>query len=74
MHGGAKGSGAPKGERNGMWKHGGHTNEAVALRRAARRLMKEITSGCNLTALWVRENGDGRGMHHRPFEQHLECY
>jgi len=30
LHGGAKGSGAPKGERNGMWKHGCHSKEAVA--------------------------------------------
>ena len=42
LHGGAKGSGAPKGERNGMWKHGGDTLEAVALRRAARRLLMEL--------------------------------
>ena len=38
MHGG-KGSGAPRGERNGAWAHGGRTNEATALRRAARRLL-----------------------------------
>jgi hypothetical protein len=40
MHGGARGSGAPKGERNGMWKHGGYTGEAIALRQAANRLMR----------------------------------
>ena len=27
LHGGARGSGAPKGERNGMWRHGGYTSE-----------------------------------------------
>ncbi|WP_336491070.1 HGGxSTG domain-containing protein [Methylobacterium nigriterrae] len=32
MHGGAS-PGAPKGERNGMYRHGGYTNEAVELRR-----------------------------------------
>ena len=42
IHGGANGSGAPKGERNGMWKHGGDTVEAMALRRAANRLMTAI--------------------------------
>ena len=42
LHGGAKGSGAPKGELNGMWKHGSHTAEAMALRRAATRLMAAI--------------------------------
>lgn len=41
MHGGAKGSGAPKGERNGQWKHGSYSAEAVALRRAANRLVRE---------------------------------
>jgi len=42
MHGGAKGSGAPKGERNGMWKHGGHSEEATALRKAANRLLERL--------------------------------
>ena len=40
MHGGASGSGAPKGERNGMWRHGGFTSEAIALRQAANRLVR----------------------------------
>ena len=35
LHGGAKGSGGPKGERNGAFKAGVWTGEAVALRRAA---------------------------------------
>lgn len=30
------------GERNGNWKHGNDTQEAVALRRAAGRLLKTI--------------------------------
>ncbi len=42
LHGGAGGSGAPKGERNGMWKHGGFTAEAIALRRAARNLLAAL--------------------------------
>ena len=41
LHGG-KSTGAPRGERNGNWKHGGEANEAVALRRAAGRLMRAI--------------------------------
>jgi hypothetical protein len=32
MHGGA-GGGAPKGQRNGNYRHGGCTNEAIALMR-----------------------------------------
>ncbi|WP_366857529.1 HGGxSTG domain-containing protein [Novosphingobium sp.] len=42
IHGGAKGSGAPSGERNGAWKHGGSTNEVIALRREAGQLMKAV--------------------------------
>ena len=33
MHGGAAGSGAPKGERNGNYRHGFYTAEAIAERR-----------------------------------------
>lgn len=42
MHGGAKGSGAPKGKRNGMWRHGGDTQEAIALRKAISHLLKTL--------------------------------
>lgn len=35
MHGGAHGSGAPCGERNGAWRHGRETNDAIAARRKA---------------------------------------
>ncbi|WP_407640391.1 hypothetical protein [Altererythrobacter xiamenensis] len=42
MHGGARGSGAPKGKRNGMWRHGGFTAEAVALRREVHELLRSI--------------------------------
>jgi hypothetical protein len=34
MHGGAHGSGAPKGERNGNYRHGYYTYKAIAERRA----------------------------------------
>jgi hypothetical protein len=33
MHGGADGSGAPKGERNGNYKHGRYTQEVAATRQ-----------------------------------------
>jgi hypothetical protein len=45
MHGGTN-RGAPKGERNGNWKHGGRTREAVALRRAVSRLLKDLADAC----------------------------
>ena len=34
MHGGAKGSGAPKGQANGNYRHGGFTCEAIQERRS----------------------------------------
>ena len=40
MHGGAPGTGAPKGNKNGQ-KHGLYTREAVAERRALRNLMRQ---------------------------------
>jgi hypothetical protein len=33
MHGGADGSGAPSGNRNGNYKHGRYTAEVAAMRR-----------------------------------------
>ncbi len=42
MHGGAEGSGAPKGERNGNYKHGHFTHEAIAMRRQIRALIAQM--------------------------------
>jgi hypothetical protein len=39
MHGGAGGSGAPRGNRN-AFKHGLHTAEAKAQRKAVRALLR----------------------------------
>ena len=41
MHGGLS-PGAPTGERNGRWRHGGETQEAVALRKAAQGLIRAV--------------------------------
>ena len=41
MHGGAKGSGGPAGERNGNFKHGLWTHESVAMRNAMRSTIQE---------------------------------
>ena len=43
MHGGTN-KGAPRGDRNGAYRHGGETKEAIALRAAARRLMCALTA------------------------------
>jgi len=40
MHGGAEGSGAPKGNRNAL-KHGLFTKSAIADRRALRKLLRQ---------------------------------
>ncbi len=42
MHGGANGTGAPKGERNGHYRHGFYTAEAIAERQALRALIREL--------------------------------
>ena len=48
MHGGADGSGAPKGERNGNYKHGRYTKEVAATRRwlrEAAHMLRELNKG-----------------------------
>jgi hypothetical protein len=40
MHGGAPGSGAPRGNRNAL-KHGNYTREAIAGRRKLKDLLRE---------------------------------
>jgi len=44
MHGGTN-PGAPKGETNGNWKGGEFTREAVALRREAAALLRQLRNG-----------------------------
>ena len=40
LHGGAPGSGAPSGERNGRFRHGLFTAEAIEERRFVRELLR----------------------------------
>ncbi len=56
MHGGAAGSGAPKGERNGAWRHGGRSGEVAALRRLVGELLREARE---LVGLAVRAAAPG---------------
>ncbi|TVV76054.1 hypothetical protein FOY91_05495 [Sphingomonas solaris] len=42
VHGGARGSGAPKGERNGAYRTGEWTGEAVELRHSVGVLIKAV--------------------------------
>jgi hypothetical protein len=45
MHGGAHGSGAPSGSRNGNYKHGPYTAEVAATRRwlrEAAHMLREL--------------------------------
>jgi hypothetical protein len=44
MHGGADGSGVPKGERNGNFKHGRYTEEVQAARRWLQEATKSVRS------------------------------
>ena len=42
MHGGAAGSGGPKGPGNGNYKHGRYTAEAIASRRWLRQFTRDL--------------------------------
>ena len=42
MHGGAPGSGGPKGSRNGNYKRGLYTAEAIASRRWLRQQIRQV--------------------------------
>jgi hypothetical protein len=42
MHGGARGSGGPRGDRNGNFKHGLWTCESLETRKTARAKVREI--------------------------------
>src|SRR3954452_1127865 len=42
MHGGAKGSGGPRGDRNGNFKNGVYTREAKETRRALQESIRQI--------------------------------
>ncbi|WP_425506828.1 hypothetical protein [Sphingomonas rhizophila] len=42
IHGGAKGSGGPRGDENGAYRHGNETKKAVSLRRLANRLLRDL--------------------------------
>jgi hypothetical protein len=42
MHGGAQGSGGPKGARNGNYKHGRYTAETIATRQWLREKNREV--------------------------------
>jgi hypothetical protein len=42
MHGGADGSGAPRGSKNGNYKHGRYTAEVAATRRWIREAIQTL--------------------------------
>jgi hypothetical protein len=48
MHGGAKGSGGPRGRRNGNYKHGRHTAAAGAHRKWIRERIREVRSSIDM--------------------------
>jgi hypothetical protein len=51
MHGGAIGSGAPSGKRNGMYRHGRYTAQAIAERRAVRALALVLLLGARMATI-----------------------
>jgi hypothetical protein len=56
MHGGAKGSGGPRGNHNGNFRHGLYTHEAKTHRRVMRDNVREIKA--LVQAASPRESGD----------------
>src|SRR5438445_13417183 len=52
LHGGARGSGGPPGERNGQYRDGERTKAAIAERQKFTTLLKMLRSG--LTENWSR--------------------
>ncbi len=54
MHGGAPGSGAPKGKRNGAYVDGAHTGEAIVEKRWANRLANDLISENKIPPISVR--------------------
>ena len=40
IHGGLS-TGAPKGKRNGMWRHGRYSQESIEVRRAIKALLRD---------------------------------
>lgn len=50
MHGGALGSGAPSGGRNGAFRYGQHTREAIA----ERRMLLALVAECRMIARMVK--------------------
>ena len=56
MHGGADGSGAPRGSKNGNYKHGRYTKEVAATRQWLREANGQ-TRRCNISSLlYFRRN------------------
>src|SRR5215831_5731240 len=45
LHGGASGSGAPPGKRNGQYRHGDRTKAAIAERQKFSTLLKMLRAG-----------------------------
>jgi len=45
LHGGARGSGGPPGERNGQYRHGERTKTAIAERQKFSVLLKMLRAG-----------------------------
>jgi len=75
MHGGAPGSGAPKGNRNAL-RHGRYTAQAIAMRREMRALLRrshQLICDCRAASISfapasttdIAPFGLGRGRYNR---------
>jgi hypothetical protein len=58
MHGGAHGSGGPRGKRNGNFKNGLYTREGVAMRRDLRAQVQETKALVQAASARTRQKDD----------------
>jgi len=73
MHGGAPGSGGPRGERNGAYKHGRYTRETKELRKMVRKLARdgEAMLATALSTLGVKKKRSARRRSSAAVEKEL---
>jgi len=72
MHGGAPGSGGPRGERNGAYKHGRYTQATKELRKMVRQMVRQMTRDAEMklaSALSAHRVKKKRSAQRRPGSQ-----
>jgi len=74
MHGGADGSGAPEGSKNGNYKHGRYTKEVAATRRWLREtthMLRDLKTGRRAILSQTKKAAEHRAL--RPPGSKIDC-